>query len=102
MVIKDELIAKYPDLAADVFNTFAASKRLYVDKLKAGEIDNPTAVDKVHQRVMEITGDPLPYGIEPNRKVIEELIGHARTQGIINRPIAIDDLFATGARNLVG
>ena len=28
----------------------------------------------MHQRVMEITGDPLPYGIEPNRKAIETLI----------------------------
>src|SRR5438477_12357096 len=29
IVIKDELIAKYPDLAADVFHAFAESKRLY-------------------------------------------------------------------------
>ena len=32
VVIKDELIAKYPDLAADVFNAFAESKRLYVER----------------------------------------------------------------------
>src|SRR5262245_171414 len=31
IVIKDELIAKYPDLAADVFNAFAESKRIYLD-----------------------------------------------------------------------
>ena len=63
VVIKDELIAKHPDLAADVFNTFAESKRRYVERLKTGKIEKPTEVDKVHQRVMEITGDPLPYGI---------------------------------------
>ena len=58
---------------ADVFDAFAESKRLYVERLKAGAIEKPTGVDKVHQRVMEITGgDPLPYGIEPNRKVLEE------------------------------
>src|SRR6185312_2201768 len=83
VVIKDELIAKHPDLAADVFNAFAEAKRLYVDRLKAGEIENPTEVDRVHQRVMEITGDPLPYGIAPNRRVLDALIGHALTQGII-------------------
>jgi 4,5-dihydroxyphthalate decarboxylase len=43
---------------------------------------------------MEITGDPLPYGIKPNRKVIEELIGHALTQGIITRKVGVDELFA--------
>jgi 4,5-dihydroxyphthalate decarboxylase len=102
IVIKDELIAKYPDLAADVFNTFAESKRVYVDRLKSGQIENPTAVDKVHQRVMEIIGDPLPYGIERNRKVIEELIGHALKQGIITKPVTVDELFAPSTRGLVG
>src|SRR6187455_3190026 len=46
VVIKDELLAKYPDLAADVFNTFAESKRLYVEKLKKGEIEKTTDADK--------------------------------------------------------
>ena len=50
---------------------------------------------------MEITGDPLPYGIDPNRQDIEELIGHALTQGIITEAVGVDDLFAPGTRNLV-
>jgi len=65
-------------------------------------IEKPTDVDEVHRRVMEITGDPLPYGIAPNRKVIEELIGHALTQGIITKPVTADELFAPGTRELVG
>jgi 4,5-dihydroxyphthalate decarboxylase len=102
VVIKNELIARYPGLAADVFNTFAEAKRLYVERLKAGRVDKPTGVDKVHQRVMEIVADPLPYGIAPNRQVIEELIGHARTQGIITRPVTVESLFAPGTHDLVG
>jgi len=102
VVIKDELIAKHPDLAADVFHAFSESKRLYVERLKAGRIDKPTAVDKVHQRVMEITGDPLPYGIAPNRRVLDELVGHAVKQGIISKPVAVDELFAPSTRGLVG
>ena len=51
---------------------------------------------------MAITGDPLPYGIAANRKVIEELIGHALTQGIITKPVTADELFAAGTRELVG
>jgi 4,5-dihydroxyphthalate decarboxylase len=103
VVIKDELLEKKPDLATEVFNAFAESKRLYVERLKGGKIENPTGVDKVHQRVMEITGgDPLPYGIEPNRKVIENLIQHALTQRIITRPVSVDDLFAPATRGLVG
>jgi 4,5-dihydroxyphthalate decarboxylase len=101
VVIKDELIAKYPALAPDVFDAFAAAKRRYLDRLEAGQIENPTEVDEVHRRVMAITGDPLPYGIAPNRKVIEELIGHALTQGIIGKPVTADELFAPSTRGLV-
>jgi 4,5-dihydroxyphthalate decarboxylase len=102
VVIKDELLEKNPDLAPDVFNAFAESKRLYVDRLKAGEIESPTGVDKVHQRVLEIAGEPLPYGIEPNRKVLEDLIQHALTQRIITKKVSVDELFAPATRALVG
>jgi 4,5-dihydroxyphthalate decarboxylase len=102
VVIRDELIAAYPDLAADVFEAFAQSKRMYLDRLKAGAIAKPTEVDEVHKRVMEITGDPLPYGIAPNRKVLEELIGHAVKQGIIGKPVAVEELFVPGTHGLVG
>ncbi|MDB5569567.1 MAG: phtD [Hyphomicrobiales bacterium] len=102
VVIRDELIAKHPGLATDVFNAFAQSKRLYVEELKAGAIENPDAADKLHQRVMEIGGDPLPYGVEPNRKTFETLIAHAMSQGIITKPVTVDDLFAKETLGLVG
>ena len=101
-MIKDELIAKHPDLAADVFNAFAEAKRRYLDRLKEREIEKPTAVDEMHRRVMEITGDPLPYGLAPNRRVIDELIQHALTQGIITKAVTADELFAPSTRKLVG
>ena len=47
-------------------------------------------------------GDPLPYGIEPNRKTLETLIAHATAQGILTRPVVLDDLFAAETRGLVG
>ncbi|MEA2903626.1 MAG: hypothetical protein QOI12_1013 [Alphaproteobacteria bacterium] len=102
VVIKDELIARYPELAADVFNAFAESKRVYLDRLKGGRIEKPTEVDEVHKKVMAITGDPLPYGIAPNRRVIEELVGHALKQGIITRPVTVEELFVPSTRTLVG
>ncbi len=100
VVIKDELIASHPDLAADVFNTFAEAKRRYIERLKAGKIEKPTPVDNVHRRVLEIAGDPLPYGIGPNRKALGDLIGHALTQGIIIKPVTADELFAPSTRDL--
>jgi 4,5-dihydroxyphthalate decarboxylase len=100
VVIKDELIAGHPDLAADVFDAFAQAKHVYLDRLKGGKIEKLTEVDELHKRVMAVTGDPLPYGIAPNRKVIDALIGHALTQGIIDKPVTAEELFAPSTRGL--
>ncbi len=102
MVIKDDVLAAHPNLAVDVFNAFVESKKIYLQRLMSGAIEKPTAVDLLHRRVMDITGDPLPYGIEPNRRVLEELIGHAVAQGIITSTVNVDELFVSSTRGLVG
>jgi 4,5-dihydroxyphthalate decarboxylase len=102
VVIKDEVLEANPGLAADCFEAFAAAKRLYVDALKAGQIEKLDTADRLHQRVMEVIGDPMPYGIEPNRKVMETLMGHALSQGIITKAMKVEDLFAKETWGLVG
>ena len=71
---RDELLAAHPDLAADVFDAFAEAKRRYVDALRRRSPSRrrPTGCTGGSR---EITGaDPLPYGIEPNRAMLEQLI----------------------------
>ena len=93
VVVKDELLSAHPDLAADIFHAFADAKRPYVRRLAAGEIDAASGDDAVFKRVMEVIGDPLPYGIAPNRRMLEAVVQHALEQGIISRPVAVEDLF---------
>jgi 4,5-dihydroxyphthalate decarboxylase len=100
IVIRDELLAEQPGLATEVFNAFAASKRLYLDALKSGRIAQPDAADRLHLRVMESMGDPLPYGIAPNRAMIEMLIENAVSQGIIPERPEIESLFDPETRSL--
>lgn len=102
VVVRDDVLAAHPDMAVDLFNTFSASKKLYVDQLKAGEITEPTRIDKIHLRALECMDDPVPFGIEPSRHVLEELIGHAMRQKIITRPVHMEGLFADSTRDLVG
>jgi hypothetical protein len=101
VVVRDDLLAAHPDLAADLFEAFAESKRRYVSQLDT--LPEPTKVDRMHRRVREITGaDPLPYGLEPNRAVLEELARAAVDQHILDRAPDLDALFAPGTRELVG
>jgi len=94
VVIKDETLAKDPSLAPRIFEAFAQAKRLYVEKLRAGAIEKPAATDQTYARVMEITGrDPLHYGIEPNRAMLEEAARSAFEQKILTREVRIESLF---------
>jgi 4,5-dihydroxyphthalate decarboxylase len=103
VVVRDDLLAAHPELATDVFEAFTEAKNLYVDRLRRDVIEAPTPTDLMYRRVMEITGaDPLPYGIAPNRAVIEELIEHAMSQGILDRRPAVESLFAESTRDLTG
>ena len=102
VVVKDELLQAHPLIGPAVFEAFAESKRRYVERLRADAIDKPTAVDEVHRRVMAITGaDPLPYGIEPNRRMLEQAVSSAWEQGIIERPVVLEDLFPANTHALV-
>ena len=92
IVVKDDILNAHPDLARDIFNAFAEAKRVYLER---GPIED------THKRVMEITGgDPLPYGIEPNRRVLEEIIRAALDQRVITRPVTVEELFTSGTRGL--
>jgi 4,5-dihydroxyphthalate decarboxylase len=103
VVVKDELLRAYPQLGAEVFGAFARAKQTYTDRLSSGAVADPTPADRMHLRVMEITGgDPLPYGIEPNRAVLEDLVRHAVDQHILDRAPDVDSLFAEGTRDLTG
>ena len=102
VVVKDDLLAAHPGLAADLFDAFVRAKRIYVDRLRSGAIAEPTAADKTFASVMEISGDPLPYGIAPNRREIEAVIQYSVEQGILPKAFAVEDVFAKGTLDLVG
>ena len=102
MVVRDDVLEQNPDIAAELFDLFVRSKQLYLETLRNGGIAAPTKIDQIHAAVDPILGDPLPYGIESNRLVLETLVKHARDQNIITKPVEIDSLFAPACRDLNG
>ena len=97
VVVRNDVLDANPDLPTDLFNAFAEARRLYVGDLRAGRVEN---ADPVHLRALEITGDPLPYGVEPNRRNIEAVVQYAVEQGILTRPFAMEELFVPGTLTL--
>ena len=105
VVVKDEVLAAHPGVARAVFEAFAESKRRYVQRLRSGSVTPMTAVDQMHRRVMDVMAakdaDPLPYGIAPNRRMLDTALASAVEQGIIDRAPALADLFEPSTHALV-
>jgi 4,5-dihydroxyphthalate decarboxylase len=54
-----------------------------------------TDTDRMYAGVLQTTGaDPLPYGVEANRPMLEQLMEFALAQRILTRPVEIDEMFA--------
>lgn len=102
VVVKDSVLQAHPGVAPALFQAFAESKRGYVDALRAGTIAKPTAVDAMHLQVMDMTGnDPLPYGLAPNRAMLETALRSAVEQGILTHAPALESLFPDNTHHLV-
>ena len=99
LVVRNELLASHPDLAADLFDAFARAKRIYVGRLKDGASRRRLPTNQTFERVMEITGDPLPYGIAPNRREAGgAAFGYSVEQGDHSGTVPVE-LFAAGTEH---
>lgn len=91
LAIRAELLEQHPGLAPALFEAFKAAKQPYIDAVMAGTAEGKNA--KADMALAEWLGDPLPYGLEENRKSIEGLITYAHQQGLIPEKVAPEDMF---------
>ena len=92
LVVKDEILKANPWLGQSLFAAFQKSKQPYLERLAHGETSGKNDARYIKQ-MRVVGGDPLPYGLEVNRRGIETLILYAYQQGLIPRTLGVDDLF---------
>ena len=93
LVIKDELLAANPSLGKDLYDAFKAVRDAYV----AGLATSTDEADAAMKRTADLVGDPLPYGIDANRKAMEAIIAAAQSQHILTGKTAVEDVFVKGS-----
>jgi 4,5-dihydroxyphthalate decarboxylase len=92
IVVKDSVLAEHPWVAKSIYDAFDKAKQQWLARLDAGQSTDKG--DKKYQALRKIVGhDPLPYGIEENRKTIEALEATAFKQGLTPRRMAMSELF---------
>jgi len=97
VVIRRDVYAKNPWVAQSLYKAFAEAKakayRLY-DQTAALPAMVPWLVAELEEARREMGEDWWPYGLEPNRKVLETFLRYHHEQGLSKRRYAPDELFA--------
>jgi 4,5-dihydroxyphthalate decarboxylase len=91
VVVKTEVLEKHPHVAKSLYDAFAESKAIYMDKLNREEGDS--ADDKKYRGLAKVVGDPLPYGLKENAASIDAMLKYGLQQGLIPRPLKLDETF---------
>lgn len=93
VVVKNSLLEENPWLAAEFLRMFTQAKDRYLDTLCASGAQSPDD-ERILWQSRVLNSDPLPYGVEPNRRSLEALINAAVEQKIIPRRLVLEELFA--------
>ena len=99
VVVKDTVLQSDPSLALRLFAGFEAAKAQFLKKLSEGSELPPDAAVLAKRRSI-VGDDPLPNGLERNRKALEAIIRFAHEQKILPRVIKPEEMFAANTLNL--
>ncbi len=97
LAIRKERYERDPSLATKLFDAFQLAKQLSFKRLYDGDalyIMLPWLVSEIEATLAAMGSDFWPYGIEPNRLVLEAFVRHLQNQGLVDGALAIEDLFA--------
>lgn len=92
IVVKDAVLAEHPWIAKSLYDAFERAKQDWIERLDSNEATDTG--DKKYMALRKIVGhDPLPNGIETNRKTIEALEATAFKQRLTSRRLSLTELF---------
>ena len=93
VVFKRETLERYPWAALNVYKAFVAAKELAhaPGREVASIYFDLDLLPSAQRKVLEI--DPYPYGVPPNRKMLESLIQFSFEQGLTSRQLTLEDIF---------
>jgi len=95
IAFKDDVLKKNPPLAANVMKAFDRAKEICMEYY-----DDPNWSRFVWGRHLfeeerkAFGGDPWPHGVKKNRANLERFIGYSLDQGLMEKKLAIEELFA--------
>jgi 4,5-dihydroxyphthalate decarboxylase len=104
IAVRRAILEDNPWAARNLYNAFLESKQRSVTRLLDPAVSRyplPWLPDYGRRMAGEFGGDPFPYGIEPNRATVDQLLRYAHQQGIAHRLATADEVFPAGVMTKV-
>ena len=102
IVMTESIVEAFPTLPEALFDCFSEQKRQYLNNLTTQPTAEDDEIDSRNRRLQSLGFDPLPYGIEPNEQVLNELIESGLRQKILSQTAGWADYFCRSVINLNG
>jgi 4,5-dihydroxyphthalate decarboxylase len=102
VAVKDAVLAERPELATELYRALSAAKTAAFARAAAGMTEQEIATTHVtgflvspadRQQRPYLAEDPLPYGLEANRKGLEMLVRFSREQKVTAWQPPVEELF---------
>jgi 4,5-dihydroxyphthalate decarboxylase len=94
VVVRRSLVERHPWLALNLYTAFASGR---AEVLRRGQqmLKPYDELGMIGPETREaLKTDPMAYGIEANRRVLETTTGYVHEQGLTARKVALEELFA--------
>jgi 4,5-dihydroxyphthalate decarboxylase len=96
VALKDEVLARNTGLAKSVTDAFDKAKEACMEYYDDPNWSRFVWGRHLFEEEREVFGeDPWPHGIEKNRANLECFIGYSLDQGLMEKKLAVEELFAT-------
>ena len=96
VALRHSLVEAHPDLARSLIAAFTEAKARvmpHLTELDALAVHLPWLVAEAESTIALMGADFWPYGVEPNRAVLDAQIRWAHEQGLATRRFAVEELF---------
>jgi len=100
LVVRRTLVEKHPWIALNLYSAFAAAR---AEVLRAGStaLASHFETGVIGEDLRKaLATDPMAYGVKATRKVLETIADYVHAQGLTDRRVKIEELFAPVAMDL--
>jgi 4,5-dihydroxyphthalate decarboxylase len=100
VVIRRSLVGKHPWIALNLYSAFVAAR---AQVLRAGSValashfETGVIGEELHKA---LAADPMAYGVRATRRVLETIASYVYAQGLTDRVVKIEELFAPATLDL--